>query len=129
MRHPVIAVAYGPLASFAILNLFIGNRAGMYSAPFFWFGGAYLAVLLVRFGVKHFSLKLGNLTQNVNIISSATVCALLLSFVWMKGPINQVKEPSIPVPIIKAMSAMKSIAGQEESVMASWWDYGYFHAF
>ena len=43
----------------------------------------------------------------------------------MKGPINQVKEPSIPVPIIKAMSAMKSIAGQEESVMASWWDYGY----
>ena len=129
VRHPVIAVAYGPLAGFAILNLFIGNRAGMYSAPFFWFGGAYLAVLSVKFVVNHFSLKLGNLTQNVNIISSATVCALLLSFVWMKGPINQVKEPSIPVAIIKAMSEMKSIVGQEEGVMASWWDYGYASMF
>ena len=44
LRHPVIAIAYGPLAGFAIFNLFIGNRAIFYSAPFFWFGGAYLIV-------------------------------------------------------------------------------------
>ena len=35
--HPVIAVAYAPLAGFFVLNIFLGNRAVFYSAPFFWF--------------------------------------------------------------------------------------------
>ena len=32
-RHPVIAIAYGPLVAFGLLNLVIGNRAIFYSAP------------------------------------------------------------------------------------------------
>ena len=129
LRHPVIAIAYGPLAGFAIFNLFIGNRAIFYSAPFFWFGGAYLIVFLTRFFINHFSYKLGKYTQNSSITCSAVVCAVLLLFIWKTGPVNQVREPSIPVPIIKAMAEMKSIIGKEDSVMASWWDYGYASMF
>ena len=38
IRHPVIAIAYGPLVAFGLLNFIIGNRAIFYSAPIMWFG-------------------------------------------------------------------------------------------
>ena len=41
-RHPVIAIAYGPLVAFGLLNFVIGNRAIFYSAPIMWFGAAFL---------------------------------------------------------------------------------------
>ena len=34
IRHPVLAVAYVPLAGFAIFSIVLGNRALFYSAPF-----------------------------------------------------------------------------------------------
>ena len=48
-RHPVLAVAYGPIAIFGLLNFVIGNRAIFYSAPMLWFGVAYLVASLCRF--------------------------------------------------------------------------------
>ena len=33
VRHPVIAIAYGPLVAFGLLNYVIGNEAVFYSAP------------------------------------------------------------------------------------------------
>ena len=125
VRHPVMAVAYAPLAGFALFTIVLGNRALFYSAPFFWFGGAYLAVLIIRLVVHQFSFRLGSLAQVCSISASASACAALLLFIWVTGPVNQLARPSIPVSIVKAMSEIKSISRGENSVLASWWDYGY----
>ena len=63
--------------------------------------------------------------QIVSTLASSVACSILLVFVWIQGPVNQLAKPSIPTPIIKAMAELKFIAGQEKSVLASWWDYGY----
>ena len=86
VRHPVMAVAYAPLAGFALFTIVLGNRALFYSAPFFWFGGAYLAVLIIRLVVHQFSFRLGSLTQVRSIPASASACAALLLFIWVTGP-------------------------------------------
>ncbi len=125
VRHPVLAIAYAPLAGFAILSVILGNRALFYSAPFFWFGGAYLAVLVVRLCVHLLFQRLKAFKQIISTSASASVCLMLIIFVWINGPVNQLARPSIPVPIIKALVELKSIAGQEKSVLATWWDYGY----
>ncbi len=125
VRHPVIAVAYAPLAGFALFTIVLGNRALFYSAPFFWFGGAYLVVFITRLTVYQFSSRLGNLALAFSITASAVACAALLLFIWFTGPANQVARPSIPAPIIKAMAEIKHISGDENRVVASWWDYGY----
>ncbi len=125
VRHPVMAVAYGPLAGFALFTIVLGNRALFYSAPFFWFGGAYLAVLVTRLTFYQFSSRLGNLAHAISISASAATCAAFLLFIWVTGPVNQLARPSIPIPIIKAMSEIKSMSEGENSVVASWWDYGY----
>ena len=48
-RHPVIAVAYAPLAGFALLNYIIGGRAVFYSAPMIWFGATFLMTTSTRY--------------------------------------------------------------------------------
>jgi len=126
MRHPVMAVAYGPLASFFVLNIFIGNRATFYSAPFFWFGGAYLALLLTRMTSHQLLSKFPHLIQTVNLIISSGVCSILLILIWFNGPAYQLTRPSIPVPIIKAMYSLNDEHKKPgQSVVATWWDYGY----
>ena len=126
IRHPVMAVAYGPLAGFFVLNMFIGNRAAFYSAPFFWFGGAYLATLITRMFFHQLLSRYESLTHTVNVISSAGVCAVLIIFIWLTGPAYKLVNPSIPAPIIKAMSSLNAERVQNsEGVVASWWDYGY----
>ncbi len=125
IRHPIIAIAYAPLAGFAMLSVVLGNRALFYSAPFFWFGGAYLAVLIMRICVHLVFQRLEAFKQIISTSASATICAILILFIWVNSPVNQLARPSIPVPIIKALVELKSIAGQEKSVLASWWDYGY----
>ncbi len=125
IRHPIFAIAYAPLAGFAMLSVVLGNRALFYSAPFFWFGGAYLAVLIMRICVHLLFQRLEAFKQIISTSASATICAILILFIWVNSPVNQLARPSIPVPIIKALVELKSIAGQEKSVLASWWDYGY----
>ena len=96
-----------------------------YSAPFFWFGGAYLLYWLQNLLAFLFLSRFEDSRQIVSTLASSVACSILLVFVWIKGPVNQLAKPSIPVPIIKAMAELKFIAGQEKSVLASWWDYGY----
>ena len=124
-RHPVLAVAYAPLAGFAIFSIVLGNRALFYSAPFFWFGGAYIVVLATKSIAFLFLSRFEDSRQIVSTLASSVACSILLVFVWIQGPVNQLAKPSIPTPIIKAMAELKFIAGQEKSVLASWWDYGY----
>ena len=48
VRHPIYAIALGPLAVFAMLNFVIGNRAIFYSAPAIWFGLAFIIITACR---------------------------------------------------------------------------------
>ncbi|MEK9911940.1 MAG: hypothetical protein VW707_09005, partial [Candidatus Puniceispirillum sp.] len=48
VRHPIYAIALGPLAVFAMLNFVIGNRAIFYSAPAIWFGLAFIIITICR---------------------------------------------------------------------------------
>ncbi|MDC0461553.1 hypothetical protein OAM34_00925 [Alphaproteobacteria bacterium] len=128
--HPVMAVAYAPLAGFFVLNMFIGNRAAFYSAPFFWFGAAYLAVLVTKMIIYQVSAQFENskhfITSILSPAASFGVCAILLILVWLAGPAYQLAKPSIPAPVIKAMLFLNQTEIQsEKSVVASWWDYGY----
>ena len=125
VRHPVMAIAYAPLAGFALFTIVLGNRALFYSAPFFWFGGAYLTVLIIRLGTYQFLPRVGNFTQTFARLGPAAACAALLIFIWATGPAYQLSKLSVPVPIIKALSTMKTIAEDDKSIVASWWDYGY----
>lgn len=125
IRHPSLAVAYAPLAGFAIFSVVLGNRALFYSAPFFWFGGAYIVVLATKSIAFLFLSRFEDSRQIVSTLASSVACSILLVFIWIQGPVNQLAKPSIPSPIIKAMAELKFIAGQEKSVLASWWDYGY----
>ena len=59
IRHPSLAVAYAPLAGFAIFSVVLGNRALFYSAPFFWFGGAIHASKFFRKSMFSQSLEFG----------------------------------------------------------------------
>ena len=130
MRHPVIAVAYAPLAGFFVLNIFIGNRAAFYSAPFFWFGGAYLVILITKMSLFHVTSRFPNITHNVTTIFSSAVCVMLLILIWLTGPAYQLTKPSIPAPIIKALLYLNDgYLNSEQNVVASWWDYGYASMF
>lgn len=53
LRHPVIAIAYAPTASFILFNAVLGNRAIFYAAPAFWFGGSWLFITIYRFALPH----------------------------------------------------------------------------
>ncbi len=128
VRHPVMAVAYGPLAGFALFTILLGNRALFYSAPFFWFGGAYISILMLRlvtYKFMSFKTRSSSFTQIFVTLGSALACSTFLIFIWATGPVNQIAKPSVPIPIIKALSELKTIAVDEKSVVATWWDYGY----
>ena len=125
VRHPVMAIAYAPLAGFVFFTIVLGNRALFYSAPFLWFGGAYLAVLMIRLGTYQFMPRFGSFAQTLTTLVSTATCGILLIFIWATGPVNKIAKPSVPVPVIKALSEMKTIAEDDKSIVASWWDYGY----
>ena len=115
----------GHLQDLQYFQFVLGNRALFYSAPFFWFGGAYIVVLATKSIAFLFLSRFEDSRQIVSTLASSVACSILLVFVWIQGPVNQLAKPSIPTPIIKAMAELKFIAGQEKSVLASWWDYGY----
>ena len=126
LRHPTIAIAYSPLAGFFVLNIFIGNRATFYSAPFFWFGVAYFMLLVTKMLILQSFPRFNRVQQALTLIFSSTITFSMLCFIWFTSPAYQYVSPSVPAQIIKAMSFLNSKNIQsKDSVVASWWDYGY----
>ena len=130
-RHPVMAIAYGPLAAFALLNFLIGNRAIFYSAPIFWFGAAFLMTSAARFVTEAMSSQPDTVTQTRAISSPASIAAATLSlvFAWVNVPSDYVPRPSFPKPVLEGLVKLENIATSEASVVATWWDYGYASLF
>ena len=123
VRHPVIAIAYGPLVAFGLLNFVIGNRAIFYSAPIMWFGAAFLITTTSRYIASNLSENSYGLRRD----QSATVLAACLAMIiaWVNSPTDYVPRPSFPKPVLEGFASLKASADPTNSVVATWWDYGY----
>ena len=131
VRHPFMAIAYGPLAAFALLNFLIGNRAVFYSAPIFWFGAAFLMTSAARFVTEAISSQLNAVTHTRPVSSPVSIAVASLSLViaWVNTPTGYVPRPSFPKPVLEGLVKLENIATSEASVVATWWDYGYASLF
>ncbi len=127
IRHPVIAIAYGPLVAFGLLNFVIGNRAIFYSAPILWFGAAFLMTTGARFIAANLS-KGGDAPRRDQ---AATILAASVAIViaWVNSPTDYVPRPSFPKPVLEGLGSLKDSADPDNSVVATWWDYGYASMF
>ena len=127
IRHPVIAIAYGPLAAFALLNFVIGNRAIFYSAPILWFGAAFLITTTARFVVAGLSGSGYGVRCDQKVAIAGASLAMLVA--WVNSPTNYVPYPSFPKPVLQGLASLKMKASTHNAVVATWWDYGYASMF
>ncbi len=123
IRHPVLAIAYGPVAVFGLLNFVVGNRAIFYSAPMLWFGVAFLVASLCRFIAKQ--LKPAAATAGHQ--TGAAVAAALVSGLMAFGAAatDYIPRQSFPKDVVAGFASLKNADG----VVATWWDYGYVSPF
>ena len=130
IRHPVTAIAYGPLAAFGMLNFVIGNRAVFYSAPILWFGAAFLMTSLARFITSALHIEIDPANQPVRQSGAAILASALAMLVaWVNSPTSYVPSPSFPKEVLAGFAALKDTADPKNSVVATWWDYGYASMF
>ena len=123
LRHPVIAIAYGPLVAFGLLNYFIGNRAIFYSAPIMWFGASFLMATTDRIIAANLSgAGYAHRRDQAATILAASVAIMVA---WVNSPTDYVPRPSFPKPVLEGLASLKSTADPNNSVVATWWDYGY----
>lgn len=119
IRHPGLAIVFGPAAVFALLNFVIGSRAIFYSAPIFWFGFAWLLLTAARYAVS--ATKTTKMTNSV--VSMVTIIAFLS--VWFLSPTKYVQGPTFEKSIIGHFQKLDTVLPKSGLVIASWWDYGY----
>ncbi len=126
VRHPVVSIAYGPLIAFGLLNFIVGNRVIFYSAPIMWFGAAFLITTTARFIAFKLSENYGP-----RLDQSATVLATCLATViaWVNSPNDYLPRPSFSTPVLEGLASLKTSAHPTNSVVATWWDYGYASIF
>ena len=124
VRHPVLAVVYGPASIFALANFLVGNRAIFYSAPMIWFGAAFLAVMMARFAWGYAPKALVRLRHGeLSVI--AVITAMMMGGIYHVDRVqNYVPNPSFPKEVMRGFAAAKGNL-PTDSVVATWWDYGY----
>ena len=132
LRHPVLAVAYAPLAGFALLNYVIGNRAIFYSAPMMWFGGAWLLSTLFRLSTARFypqiwPIDLPDPKAKFQKTSSLFAGMVMLVVAFFASPRDFLPQPSFSLPVMTAFKALEDL--KKPGIIASWWDYGYASRF
>ena len=123
-RHPVVAIVFGPASFFALANFLVGNRAVFYSAPMIWFGIAFVAIMIVRLVWRMLPERLKSYSLGETILCTVTICCLM-SAIWSdRDTQNYTPTPSFPIEVVRALAAPKGKL-PENSVIATWWDYGY----
>ena len=127
VRHPIIAIAYGPLVAFGLLNFVIGNRAIFYSAPIMWFGAAFLIIKMARFVAAN--LPNGGYLSRKDQAATLLAACLAMIVTWVNSPTDYVPRPSFPKPVLEGLASLKSTADPHNSIVATWWDYGYSSMF
>ena len=128
VRHPVYAIALGPLAVFAMLNFVIGNRAIFYSAPAVWFG---LAFIIITAGRATYQMVLAQFDKRStvhtfeNLLVTGLIAAFLVAGSYLVSPSKFMPRAAVPAQVVSALQSLQSVTDEKEAVMASWWDYGY----
>ena len=127
IRHPVIAIAYGPLVAFGLFNFVIGNRAIFYSAPMLWFGAAFLLTTLARSIAT--TLSQTGWTIRRDSFAATIGASLAMALAWVNSPTDYVPNPSFPKPVLEGLASLKTSVDPQNAVVATWWDYGYASMF
>ncbi len=107
LRYPGLAIAAAPLFGFFSLMVFLGNRAVFYSAPAFWFGGAYLlaesGLLLARQAGRFWPFqRIGRIGDQPSFIWLAASCLGLMAAL-ISSPLAYLPRPSFSPQIITAL--------------------------
>ncbi len=123
VRHPVIAIAYGPLVAFGLLNFLIGNRAIFYSAPILWFGAAFLLTTAVRFISENLSKD--QRVAGRNQLATILAASLAMMVAWVSSPTSYVPRPSFSKAVLEGFASLRTDVDPMNAVVATWWDYGY----
>ena len=123
VRHPVIAIAYGPLVAFGLLNFLIGNRAIFYSAPIMWFGAAFMITTAARFILANLSKD--SCLRDKNQLATILAASFAMIIAWVNSATSYLPRPSFSKPILEAFASLKTDADPSNAVVATWWDYGY----
>ena len=123
LRHPALAIVFGPAAAFALLNFFVGNRAIFYSAPMLWFGFGWMLLT----AAKIFSEKL----KKDQFRNAAVLLSVLtgLVVVWFSSPTTYVQGPTFDKRVVTAFADIEEVTTSDKAVIATWWDYGYMSMF
>ena len=119
LRHPALAITFGPAATFALLNFIVGNRAIFYSAPMVWFGFGWFVIILARL-IEH-RLRLTRLRYSI----VGTGVAASFIFVWLASPTDYLQAPTFDKKTVSHFQKLKEILPDDNVAIASWWDYGY----
>lgn len=127
IRHPVIAIAYGPLVAFGLFNFVIGNRAIFYSAPMLWFGAAFLLTTLARSIAT--TLSQTGWTIRRDSFAATIGASLAMALAWVNSPTDYVPNPSFPKPVLEGLASLKTSVDPQNAIVATWWDYGYASMF
>ena len=119
IRHPALAIVFGPAAAFALLNFAIGNRAIFYSAPMLWFGFGWLLILCFRWAEQ----RLDRPRLQPVALSAATM--LGLASVWVASPTTYVQAPTFDKQTVNHFQKLETLLPASDVAITSWWDYGY----
>lgn len=128
LRHPVLAVVYGPASVFALANFLVGNRAIFYSAPMIWFGIAFLTMIIIRLIWSKAPEKWHQFTYHRELLSAGVIVIMLGVHALYAPTAKFVPNVTFPKEIMRGFAAMKGNL-PADSVIASWWDYGYASQF
>lgn len=123
IRHPGLAIVFGPAAAFALLNFVVGNRAIFYSAPMLWFGFGWFLLCIARYVETK---------TNVSVLRVTIIpLALTIGFasVWLASPTNFLQAPSFDKDTIVHFQKLDAKLPKTNTAIASWWDYGYMFMF
>ena len=127
-RHPIIAIALGPLVMFALLNFVIGNRAIFYSAPIMWFGAAFMMTTTAGFVTS--KLSEARYTFRRHQIAMVAASSFAMTIAWVNSPTDYLPRPSFSKPVLEGLRSLKITAdAPENSIVATWWDYGHASRF
>ena len=123
LRHPALAIVFGPAAAFALLNFFIGNRAIFYSAPMLWFGFGWSLITIAKMASEK--------VQHVQTRNAAVLLSTLAGFVavWFASPTSYVQGPTFDKRVVRSFADMEQAITYDNAVIATWWDYGYMSMF
>ena len=120
VRHPVYAIALGPLAVFAMLNFVIGNRAIFYSAPAVWFGLAFIIITAGRAAYQMVLAQFGKrstIHTFENLLVTGLMAIFLVAGSYLVSPYKFVPQAAVPPKIISALKSLNNIAPMR---MRSW---------